>query len=161
MVDPCLGRQRESIRGLNSSTTNFYEIYYGGSSYGDMTNRLPTSGFSVGAWSGWTFNSTGLAYLNSVNTKTYHKGYAMLGLDLSNVFDSESATWVSNDTYGVSFTTPYLYLVFDTTTPPASLQYGPGSPNAIVGAYISVSGTWRYIVEAKIAIGGTWRDIVA
>lgn len=157
-----LVRQRESLRGLNSNTANHYEGYWGGINYGAMSNTQHlVSSLVASTWYYWTLNSTGVTYLNTVNSKADLTGYAPFTLGFGNTLvDNEAnATWTNNQVTIITFNAILLRLTYESSTPPASIEIGSNT-KIIQAMQINVSGTWRYVAEMQINIGDVWKDII-
>lgn len=154
--------QRESTRGVNATVGDATEIYYSAVNTGDLANRINYSDLVAGTYITFTFNGTGLAYLNSLSTKTYNPGYAYLGVVFGGVVDAVAPTWNSGNrivrfTNGVVFP-PTLSLTF--TDGDASAQINVGDAwYPIVGAQINQSGVgWNYVSDIDLNIADAWKD---
>ena len=137
--------QLESGRNsVNHTSSNFYAIY-NHSKFGNTYKMATTIPYSTviaggGGTKTFTFNATGLAYLNSVPTKPTFPGYAIFGI----AHDGEAIatpTW----TNGAS-STLHIY-----GSPTLSLTMN----NKL---RINISNNWREAYVMKINVGNVWRD---
>lgn len=160
--------QRETTRGTSIAVSNYQEVHAGAVAGTEYCTRVPWSSLP-GAGGGtqvWTFNAAGLAYLNSVNSKTYNKGYCFLGGVWGGIVDGLTPTSdgvnrvqrVDPLTFGGT-TQATLSLGYSTSAPKVGTALA-GSTRTILGSQISISNTWRTIIGAQINIGDTWRTIV-
>ncbi len=155
-----LVRQRETSRGLSSNALQYYEVYWGGSVYGEMSpTRWLVQSHSTGSWLSWPLNAAGMAYLNSVPTKVDFPGYAFFGLMFGNDIDGEAgAVWNNNMIREVQYDYILLRMTYNSTTPAMTVQFGPGV-NIVQSIQVKQGGAWKYVNTVDIKVG-TWKSVV-
>lgn len=155
--------QRESIRGVNAAVGDATEIYDSAVNTGDLANRVNYSDLVAHTYITFTFNATGLAYLNSLSTKTYNPGYAYFGIVFGGVVDEVAPAWyygnrVVRFTDGIVFP-PTLTLTFTDGDAVGQINIGD-SWKPIVSAQINQSGVgWNYVSDINLNIADTWKDV--
>jgi len=154
--------QRESTRGVNAAVSDATEIHYSAINTGDIANRINYSDLVDGTWITFTFNAAGIAYLNTLSTKTYNPGYAYFGVVFGGVVDGVTPAWNSASrsvrfTDGIVFP-PTLTLNFTEGNAVGQINIGD-SWKPIVGAQINQTGlAWSYVSDLNLNISDVWRD---
>jgi len=157
-----LVRSRETYSGasLPSHANHYYEIYYGGFSFGAMSaTRHLFQNHVTGTWMAWTLNSAGLAYLNSVPTKSTYPGYAWFGLMFGNDIDGEGGLpWNNNMIREVQYDYILLRMTYNSTSPATRIKVG-GAWHIVRSVQVKQNGVWKYVNTVDVKVG-TWKDVV-
>lgn len=158
--------QRESVRGVNLSSPLYYAEVQAGRAT-EYATSIPWSSLpgATGSVETWTFNSAGLAYLNSVATKTYNPGYAFLALQwkgnvapIAPIADGANRFQRLDPVTAGGADQMTLTLGFDPSTTAMAVNVGD-TWKAVAGAKINVSNSWRTISEVGVNIGDVWKDV--
>ena len=159
--------QNEDVRGLAPAYVNYQECIQGangpGTTYSDarFDSTVDQANGGAGQYLEFPFNAAGLAYINSLGTKTYMETTALFTIVPYGVVAGVAPTWIDGSSRNrAQFSEVWVELEYDDTA--QTMQVNPGSPDAwknVQNSKINISGSWRQIVEAKINIGDAWKDI--
>jgi hypothetical protein len=136
--------QNEAIRvGNTPNNINYDAIYQGRTN--EYANRITRIDLVGGTNHTYTFNTAGISYLNTVNTKGTFTNYAMFGLCYGAVPDGVSAvvTGMGSDVAA------WIDSVELNITTQASF------------GQINIGDSWKEIEELKINIGDEWKTVDA
>ena len=134
--------QNESIRvGTTPNNVNYDAIYQGRTN--EYANRVSRIDLASGTTHVYTFNTAGLAYLNTVNTKGTLQNYALFGLCYGAVPDGVSAVVAGSGSDVAAW--------IDSVTLNITTQASFGK--------INIGDAWKEVDEIKINIGDTWKNV--
>jgi hypothetical protein len=108
------------------------------------SNLIPYSTINAAGYNVFTFNSTGLSYLNQVYSKAWYQGTAFFSFCL--VGDAQY--------YVPTYVYPGTIYTFGYT--PANSYYQLTIERPVVA---NIGNVWRDIEEVKVNIGDTWRTV--
>lgn len=158
--------QRETVRGVGASVANYAEIYQGVSS-GELANRIPWSTLLAGPSNEtftFTLNAAGLAYLNSVHSKSDLPGYAIFGVVQGGVVDGAAPTAPGPYEYG------WQAQISNASFVTISLTYSSGDTirinvgdtwKDVCGIYLNQTGAaWQAVTDLNLNVADTWKDKV-
>jgi len=152
--------QRETVRGVNFSTANYYEIYNGAFGGTEMSSTsIPLTSFS--GTCAFALNASGISYLKSVGSKANNPGYAFFSVLFGEQIDgTPPSTPLSGAGSEFTFTNGQLFLFYDdTATPSTGLNISDVFKQTLAGK-INISNTWKTISGIKINVGDVWKDVI-
>lgn len=160
--------QDETTRGINwQAGTTWQECIDGAVGGTQITTLVPFSSLPTSyTATQWHFNSAGLAYLNSIRSKTYNPGYLFATGQWGGVIynveplfpypPSKLAT--SMHLYVQDPKQINLVLTYSGSNPTIGVPIG-STQKAVSGMKVNISNVWKDVVESKVQVGGAWKDV--
>lgn len=141
----------------HSNHSNFRRIYNGSQfSNPEFAPRINYSAIGgSGSTLNYTLNSYGLAYLNSVATKSALTGYCCLGLIFGGIVDGTAHNWVSGTNHqGAYFNAGSIDLIFE-----SKVKVNVGNVwKDVTEVEVNVGDSWKTVADLKTNIGDSWKD---
>jgi len=148
--------QDETYRvGTTPATDDYKAIYQGRTN--EFAQRITRNELIGSTSHTFTFNSAGLAYLNTVNTKGLWTNYACLGICYGAIVDGGMPNLSIPSGSEVAAYFPAITLNLTTGASFGQLNIGDAWKD-IEEVKINIGDTWKDVEEWKINIGDVWKD---
>jgi len=149
--------QNESLRtNINSTVSNMRALRTG-----TAISSLPWSTVGTTGDKYLVFNSTGIAYLNTLFSKPYFKGYVTLGLMFYGDYVNVTPTWKTGAAGLITvqlYRTPTLTLTVNDSA--VRMNVNDDWKNSYESPQVNIGNSWKKVNNVYVNVGNAWKTVL-